>query len=95
MTPREWLLRLEEQPALFIDMVAGMGLALAAWHVAAARIVCTGDAHVATIDTAIPTRIELHAAAKDVARKADLHGVVPTRGALASEAVAAGFPVIQ
>ncbi len=88
--PVEFLRALEEQPqhyALILDEAGS--LAIAAHRIATARC------RVSAISSAIPTALELGAAAFEIAARIGWDGPLPTTIALAQECEHAGLLVIR
>ncbi|MCS6799676.1 MAG: hypothetical protein NZ898_14380 [Myxococcota bacterium] len=88
MRPIEWLEALGE-PGAYDRLLHESGtLALAAWRLASARCATR------EVATSWPTRLELRAAAREIARR--VHGslAVPASRVLAEQCESAGLPVI-
>ncbi|HJK94187.1 MAG TPA: hypothetical protein RMH85_00245 [Polyangiaceae bacterium LLY-WYZ-15_(1-7)] len=88
MRPIEWLLKKTQHPGGYAAILEESGgLAVAAWRLAEAR--CRVREHA----TSVPTRIEVRAAARELASHLDL-GAVPPSEALRKDLEALGFPVL-
>lgn len=88
MRPIEWLLQVTREPDGY-DRLLGEsgGLAVAAWKLAEAR--CRAS----ETSTAIPTRLEVRAAARLLADKLGV-GDVPPSAVLAADLERQGYPVL-
>ena len=88
MASLEWLLSLSESERGYqILLEESESLAVAAWQIARAR--CR-----AWFRPEVPTRWEVHAAAREIAARVDLPTPTPPPAILASDCEAAGFPVV-
>ena len=89
MPPIEWLLQIVQTEDGYHNLLSDAGgLAKAAWKLARARC------QVAPTPTKVPSRIELGAAAREIASRVGWHTPVPTPTMLALDCEADGLPVL-
>jgi hypothetical protein len=87
--PNEWLARLREEPRLYSLLLDEAGsLALAAHRIARARC------RIHPTAGAVPTDVEVHAAAREIQSFVSSIARVPLADDLASDCDAAGVPVL-
>lgn len=83
----EWLIKLEQHGA-YEQLLSDAGcLELAAWRLAQAKCIAHSRGR-------IPTRMELHVAAREIVERSGLTTTVPKARALADICESAGLPVI-